>query len=272
MAVQTIFLAPNQWTDLYASTGIAVGTSLILNAYNQNIDVVDTAAPPAIDFKGFPIGVTRQTSSTILTANSPGAWARPTNSTEGAFLTVQENTNSSGNGNNNDFSQSFPLLTTNGLFDGDSNMAVNGSITPVDFFSSTSGLAPLTSTVYIKKIAIIINSSATSSLNEYGNISSLTNGTEFFFETNGNRNNLFGPTIIQRTADFYTARLRNTTYNYNTNENIILWESDFFTDNNNLGIPLNPATNDLVGVTVNDDLSSLIFHQSYVVLSFLINN
>ena len=91
MTVHAVTLAQNVWTDIYAATGIPVGTSLILNAYTGDIDLQEAATIPSSSLRGFPMGKPRSTPSTILTENSVGAWGKPVLSNTAIILMVQVN-------------------------------------------------------------------------------------------------------------------------------------------------------------------------------------
>jgi hypothetical protein len=75
----------------------------------------------------------------------------------------------------------FPLrqfLTSDGEPDGPNDMRVDGSVTPVDFFIKAINGADR----YINRLSIIIaDQSAT--LNQFGAIGSLTNGMDFFYDS-----------------------------------------------------------------------------------------
>ena len=75
----------------------------------------------------------------------------------------------------------FPFreyFTDTGLPTGSNDMRVNGSATPIDF----SVQAISDKDVYIKSVSIVIVD-AGASLSEFGNLSALTNGIEFCWET-----------------------------------------------------------------------------------------
>lgn len=74
------------------------------------------------------------------------------------------------------FSQFF---TDNGSSSGSSDMRVDGSTTPQEFFISADEERDL----YIKTISIRI-ADASSVLNKYGNLAALTNGVDWNFKTN----------------------------------------------------------------------------------------
>lgn len=69
-------------------------------------------------------------------------------------------------------------LTDTGKAGGSNDMRVNGSTTNIDFFVTADEHV----NIYIKSISIII-ADAGAALSEFGNLSSLTNGVEFCWET-----------------------------------------------------------------------------------------
>ena len=90
-----IFSLPKDtWVDLYAASGIPVGTSLILNAFTGVINVSDSATEPLIDsIDIYPLPYSR-TFSTILLVDALGAWAKSNNNDQNTRISVQINPNS----------------------------------------------------------------------------------------------------------------------------------------------------------------------------------
>jgi hypothetical protein len=89
MTIHKVKLEKGVWTDIYAYTGIAPGTALILDAYNEEVDLSDELVAPPIEAIGFPMGVPRRTNSSRIVAGAAGAWGRPTDILSPALLTVQ---------------------------------------------------------------------------------------------------------------------------------------------------------------------------------------
>jgi len=75
------------------------------------------------------------------------------------------------------------FFTDDGSPTGSSDMRVNGSVTPVDFFID----AKADRDIYIKTFSFEI-ADAGAELNEFGNLSELTNGCGFFWDTGDGRN------------------------------------------------------------------------------------
>lgn len=84
-----ITLPADTWVDLYAATGIGVGTRLILNAYANLVDVSEDATePPLTTTDKYPLAYHR-TLSTELVAGAPGAWGKAALPGTAAIIVVQ---------------------------------------------------------------------------------------------------------------------------------------------------------------------------------------
>ena len=82
-----ISLPAGVWVDLYAATGILVGTSLILIPYSGLIDLNEEAVSPAFDTL-----VKRPLPSQISTkqvAGAPGSFARSRLANQRSIISVQ---------------------------------------------------------------------------------------------------------------------------------------------------------------------------------------
>jgi len=161
--------------------------------------------------------------------------------------------------------RSTTFLTVDGGSGSDSNLAKDGSVTPVEFYTTAAGFASFSPIIYIEKVVIMISSNTPATLAHYGTIpGELANGTEFFTERNSVKNNTFFPTIVKKTADFYSCRMtKGDPFVFGDTNNIIQWTYDF-KGGSDLGLALYPADMARFGLTINDDLTSLSFHQAYV--------
>lgn len=82
-----IILSPSTWTDLYAATGLVIGTALfIINKGSNTCDVAIKAVAPT-DTRGLPLFAGPIGSSVQITQGESGLWAY---SALGTRLFVQE--------------------------------------------------------------------------------------------------------------------------------------------------------------------------------------
>lgn len=152
-------------------------------------------------------------------------------------------------------------LTVNG--DGSTtNLSVDGSTIPVDAFVG----APLIGDLYLTSANILIADSGVVALNRFGNISGgLTNGIDIFVETETNR---FAVALSLKT-NFDLIRISTLTQGTGSKNDAYLLantnsanEDGYnpvldFTKVSPLGIRLRQHSLDRLGVTINDDLTSV---------------
>jgi hypothetical protein len=72
---QDVIILKGVWTDLYAASGIAVGTAIsIVNKGSNSFDVAISVAAPTV-VKGFPVYSGAVSSVISIQAAASGAWA-----------------------------------------------------------------------------------------------------------------------------------------------------------------------------------------------------
>lgn len=146
--------------------------------------------------------------------------------------------------------------TTDGTLTGTHEANVNGSVTPVEFWTQ-----PSPGQIFIiSQIAFTISDAGSSNLDDYGGIvGPLTNGVQMWAEVNGNKFDFGTPFKSNRdffelgSTEFFTdefnAGVRLKNYTINATE---------FAER--LGLSLNGITIDKFGIRVQDDLSTLQSH------------
>lgn len=148
----------------------------------------------------------------------------------------------------------FLPLTIDGELTGDTSMAVDGSVTPVEFW-----VKPLPNQdLIVRGLTIRVGDNGTPEFDGYGNIvGPLTNGLEFFVESNGVQ--LPSPTIIKRNADYLQLQPRVVNSLYANNIRIIDYDVSFYSFSD--GLTLFNRYNDRFVVKINDNLSTLSLHE-----------
>lgn len=157
-------------------------------------------------------------------------------------------------------------MTINGIplaDGGDSDLTVDGSVTPVDVFI----LGQSDGDVYITSANIVLADSPTVSLNQFGGITALTNGISFFYEIPSGRRELATPL----TTNFDFIRIGSLTTGLGS-------KNDAYQANNlnaggddgynpvldltllsplGIGIRLRKNSPDKLGFCISDDLSTI---------------
>ena len=78
-----------EWVDVYAESGIAVGTQILINTRGKHsVYLAESAAAPG-DFEGIELYPTRQA---IVDAGSVGLWARTAHNNPYSLIIVQVDT------------------------------------------------------------------------------------------------------------------------------------------------------------------------------------
>ena len=146
----------------------------------------------------------------------------------------------------------FINVTDDGLPTGNSDMTVDGSVTPVEFW-----IQPPSGTTYNMLIATLgIGDMANLSQTDYGNLPMLTNGVEFFFELNG----VTLPTTAPIKSNSEAIGLVSSVdfIEFSGNVRVMRLSEPFLAFSK--GIVLNGDTNDRFVVKIQDDLTGLIQH------------
>lgn len=145
-------------------------------------------------------------------------------------------------------------MTLDGDPAGDANMAVDGSITPVEFF-----ITPSAGTQFHSSITSIeVSDSGSPVLSDYGSISGpLTNGIQFFLDIGGVITDIFAP--IKSNRDLLNLAPALTRQNFAGNQSLEIYTFDTRL-HSNAPVVLNSATGDRFGVRIQDDLTMLIEH------------
>lgn len=148
-------------------------------------------------------------------------------------------------------------ITDDGTDSGNSNMNVNGSITPVDFFIQ----AQPGETISIQQINVTITDSGNPAINDYGSVvGPLTNGSLFFIDIMGFR--IESTFSFHRNIDF-VLNSRNFNITQFSGSNRVISYQEILNDFSQ-GIFLDGDKNTKFGFTVKDDLSTLVDHKCIV--------
>jgi hypothetical protein len=142
--------------------------------------------------------------------------------------------------------------SSNGVLGGPSEMNVNGSVIPVDFW-----IEPLEGQQFlIKYISLALNDSGNFNAGGYGGIETqLVNGIDFFIEISGNRVN-FTAVPITRNEQLLSISSESQSYLLTGNDRIIVFR-EILTD---FADPLLLKAGDKFGVEVKDNLTALNHH------------
>ena len=144
--------------------------------------------------------------------------------------------------------------TDDGLPDGEQNANVNGSITPVDFY-----VQPVPGETFaIKHISIEVSDSGNPGIDDYGNIvGPLANGIGFFVELDGVK--------FQQGTNYHSNReLMNLgpvtqQLDFSGSTKVTIFNFDLASYDER-GIVIQGKKNEKFGITINDDLTTLIHH------------
>ena len=145
-------------------------------------------------------------------------------------------------------------MTLDGDPMGDANMAVDGSVTPVEFF-----IRPTAGFQFFSSITSIeVSDSGSPTLTDYGSITGpLTNGIQFFVDIDGVVTDILAPIKSNRDLLNLAPTLTRQDYSGNQSLEIYTFDTGLHADS---PVVLNSASGDRFGVRVQDDLSTLIAH------------
>lgn len=144
--------------------------------------------------------------------------------------------------------------TRDGLITGDSVSNIDGSVTPVDFYT-----APASGEIMeVVELSIELSDGGNPTLDEYGNIgSALTNGVQIYLERNGVKSPLGLPIKDNRSLFNLGPQI---SYIQLASQERITRASFNIRDFAKQGVLLDFRTNDRLGIIIQDDLSALISH------------
>ena len=80
----------NEWLDLYAASGIPVGTQVLINTRGKHSSYIAESASEPVGIDGIEIYPTRQC---YIDEGSPGLWARSAHSAPHTVVVVQQDKN-----------------------------------------------------------------------------------------------------------------------------------------------------------------------------------
>lgn len=84
-----VILSSNKWTELYAATGLDVGTAIrFQNKTGGDLLVFESATAPAADARDGEIFADKE--RVVVTAGSPGVWVFSTQSSGRVYVQTQE--------------------------------------------------------------------------------------------------------------------------------------------------------------------------------------
>lgn len=144
-----------------------------------------------------------------------------------------------------------------GTLTGNTDMVVDGSTTPIEFWVQPAVNFSLT----INNVLLVLGDSGNPAFNDYGNVNSgLTNGLQLFVEIRGVRTFIISP--IKNNNDIITL---SGTFDINEFANGVrtIQYRDFL-NNYARGIVLNGNYNEKFGCIIQDDVTNLIDHRLHV--------
>ena len=148
-------------------------------------------------------------------------------------------------------------LTDDGTQTGGKDAAVDGSVTPVDFFFTAIPTLCLT----LNRIGCIISDVGNSNFQDYGSVTGpLANGVEFFVVLDGNEN-VFN-TKVQRTIDYLSLGSSVNFVELSGSDRIVTYS--FALLEYSQGVTLNGNRGDKFGVRINDNLTGLSVHECFI--------
>lgn len=157
-----------------------------------------------------------------------------------------------------EFPRSTPatlFLTSDGLSSGSVSLAVNGSVTPVDFWISS----PIPKSILkIQGLSVLVSDAGNPASTDYGNIAGgLINGLQLFFETNGFKIPVETP--LKQNLDLMARSQSFEVVQFAGSVRVIIFRDllSFYSG----GFQVNTRLNEKFGVTVNDNLSGLAVHR-----------
>ena len=152
-------------------------------------------------------------------------------------------------------------MSTNGRPTGTYQLNVDGSTTPVEFYLEAIGSERL----LVSRFIISIRSASNIGINQYGDLSALTNGIQVYYSPStgplaGQKINLIYPLTIQRNEDWGRWCYDSTPVPIGPTQNTQTWQGRWTLTKygNPYGIIVEPG--DKFGVIVNDNLSGLSDH------------
>ncbi len=146
------------------------------------------------------------------------------------------------------------IMTLDGDPMGDGDMAVDGSITPVEFFIQPSVGLQFHSTI----TSIEVSDSGTPVLEDYGSITGpLANGIQFFIDFNGVITDIFAP--IKSNRDLLNLAPDLSRADFAGNQSVEIYTFDIKRHSDSF-VNLYSSTADRFGVRIQDDLTSLEAH------------
>ena len=148
-------------------------------------------------------------------------------------------------------------MSSDGTPSGMINLNVNGSVTPVDFWVEP----PIPKSVLkIEALTVTINDTGNPSSTGYGNLATLTNGMQLFFEINGFKIPVETP--IKRNVDLVGRSQIFEVIQFATVRTVVF--RDLLSQYSTSGFQIDARRSEKFGVTVRDDLSTLSNHNFIV--------
>lgn len=145
-------------------------------------------------------------------------------------------------------------MTDDGVLGTNANAAVNGSITPVDFWVQP----PPTTEFVLNRLAIEVSDGGNPGLDDYGAITGpLPNGIQFFIERDTVKEDFGGPITSNREIVSIFPEVEILPFAGSIQ--LRLYSFDVFTHSNS-PVVLQGNTNDKFGVTIQDNLLTLANH------------
>lgn len=145
-------------------------------------------------------------------------------------------------------------MTLDGEVDGQSNMMVDGSISPVEFY-----IKPVQGfQFFVTMVSIELSDSGAPMLSDYGSIAGpLDNGTQFFIDHDGVVTDLFQP--VKDNRDLLRLGPRLVRHDFAGGQSLEIYTFDMNL-HSKAPMILNSLSNDRFGVRIQDDLRNLIAH------------
>jgi hypothetical protein len=157
-------------------------------------------------------------------------------------------------------SRKFPMqrpLTLDGTQTGNNKMNVDGSTTPVEFYFQ----ADTSRSVHINKISFLIGDVTNSNFESYGSLlGPLTNGITLYSIIGGVEIPLNA--LFKRTADYLGAGAEVQFVELTGNTRMANYSLNLFEYSE--GVILDGNKDEILGLRINDDLTSLDLHEAYI--------
>lgn len=146
------------------------------------------------------------------------------------------------------------FASTNGIGTGEVNSARNHSLVPVDYYVQP----PPDRVFYVGKVLIAISSNKRAEQTDYGDITNgLLNGTIGFIKQKGVKANAFGEVTFKQNLDWYGVGSEVDLSNFAGVGQTLLTRFATWADTSGF-VQLDGRSGDQIGITVQDDLSSLL--------------